>query len=332
MEVYKTYLFSLTLAVQVGCANSLGSKKHITFPEGPLPSPNHTEENIVHRITQKLMIDGEELFVGSFMETNPGKLDKMIFILKSKSTLLATQTQASESEVLPWSTLPPQYAMEPFTLKERSINTVELGKLIQKKLYIDLYHCRNVEGYGSLVKLASVERPYLYLQVAKVESNLDSNPWVARYDIKNKKVDRLLKVDGFPYGLFIDSIYILNNLRDENKQPLFDNLYFSAKSFSSDCLLNYSTYLNQKQKEDWQPEDFFLFNQNLDSQASNSINYDAHRNNFSGNWLLPEQFRSGELDALEPWIRNLRIFGQVYKNDLSVQLGISFEKDKGERR
>lgn len=219
-----------------------------------------------------------------------------------------------------------------FTLNERSIETAELRRLIQKKLYIDLFHCCKVDGYNSLVQLASAERPYLYLQVAKVESNLNSNPWVARYDIKNRKVDQLLKVDGSPYGLFVDSIYVLNNLRDENKQPLFDNLYFSADLFSFDCHKTYWLDLNQSRKEGWQSADFFSLHPSLDSQASDKINYSAHRDNLSGNWLLKEQFSSGESDGWESWIRNLRSFGPVYKDELSVQLGIFFEKDKGERR
>lgn len=333
MQVFNRVSFLMLLALVIGCANGRVAKKE--QPPQPVGISEITALEVDwivdQRVTQRILIDDKEIFVGIFQVRDQMQNTKNIYVLKSDNRLFVNKTGDGQIELLSWSDMPRHFHFEPYTLPDRQINVKELTTYLQKSLYFDLFHCRKVNEYHKIVDLAISERPYLYLQPSRdlIEDNMvgrGPSDWVFKYNLRTNRIESSVYIQKASSFVKMDSIDIVGNITENSGRKLLDNLLYRADAFRFRCRGPYWYNLNIITKDGWKPNHFISFDPAIDDKASYFMNQDIKTQSLSGS-AFEEQFEGLSVDVFDDFKKNFRGYEKLFSEkvvdvSLAKKLGL----------
>lgn len=321
MKISRFFIAICVAVLQISCAKGMPSG------DGSRPNPPsedlERESFIIVRKTHRLYIDDQEIQIGVFKETFKDRLEREVYIAKIQNNYYLSTSTNDNYQKLDEKHAPVRYQLEPFTDSDERIDTTRHSHLVQKQLYVDLFHCRYVNGYQKLLEQAAAPRPYLYFKLRSFDFS-NSNPWIIRYHTTNKNIEDLLHAKGEKAGYRLGNIYILGNFRDSKQKPVLDNMTFNTSSFSYECLQEYKKRVLFPDKKTWENSDVYYLNMNIDKTVSTIID---EKSDISSS-PFDHQFDFSLPDEYIQWDRSPENFFMIPKNDLSILLKIYSPKIK----
>lgn len=295
---------------------------------GPLNT--QSKFKLIRTKNSKLKIDDQIFEIETFVEAPAEKAYleddlRETFVIKKAHEIFGFRIDQSDERILDENEIKLLGNLDSRIEEDIYLETKKEIQRNQKDLYLNLAHCRKVNGYEKVLEIAKTERESIYFRPEQ-GTLLPRPKFFLKYNYKQKKIEGFVQTNPeIDTTLTLGSIIIGSNLRDMQNMPILDNLYFSAHNFGKACLAYYKNLVFKnshigEEKNLWLDTDANLFNESDDDRVSAKIN-DVNRYSPQPIIILPEDLFSHKIYSThEVWANHLDQQNFIIKNNLAMQL------------